>query len=124
MLFENLLKFSFDSLFLSVFQGSDAAAHTIKSHGARVAKNHLHDWLILLLLVVIEVILVSVHPFYRYVGKDMLTDLKFPFKDNTVPVWSVPVSLAFILSSPLFVCFHFLIIFIRCSYSRGKFDLK
>lgn len=91
----------------SRFQGSDAAAHTIKSHGARVAKNHLHDWLILLLLVVIEVILVSVHPFYRYVGKDMLTDLKFPFKDNTVPVWSVPL---YAVILPIFI---FLIVYIR-----------
>ncbi|KAK3036704.1 hypothetical protein RJ639_030528 [Escallonia herrerae] len=64
--------------------------HTIKSHGASVARKHRHDWLILLLLAGIEVILNIIHPFYRFVGKDMMTDLKYPLKDNTVPVWAVP----------------------------------
>lgn len=70
----------------------DPAAHTIQSHGASLARNHLQDWLILLLLVVIEVILFAIHPFYRFVGRDMMEDLKYPMKDNTVPVWAVPVS--------------------------------
>lgn len=52
----------------------------------------MHDWLILLLLVVIEIILFVIHPFHRFVGKDMMEDLKYPMKDNTVPVWAVPVS--------------------------------
>ncbi|KAK3031563.1 hypothetical protein RJ639_036362 [Escallonia herrerae] len=64
--------------------------HTIKSHGASVARKHKHDWLILVLLAGIEVILNIIHPFYRFVGKDMMTDLKYPLKDNTVPVWAVP----------------------------------
>lgn len=67
-------------------------AHTIKSHGARVARSHKHDWLILVLLGVIEIGLNIMHPFYRYVGKDMMTDLSYPLQDNTVPIWSVPVS--------------------------------
>lgn len=66
--------------------------HTIKSHGASVARIHMHDWIILLLLVVIEIVLYIIGPFHRFVGKDMMTDLKYPMKDNTVPVWSVPVS--------------------------------
>ncbi|XP_004135081.1 lipid phosphate phosphatase 2 [Cucumis sativus] len=96
------------------FRELDPAAHTIKSHGAKVAKNHLHDWLILLLLVVIEVVLVSIHPFYRYVGKDTMTDLKFPFKDNTVPVWSVPL---YAVILPILI---FLIVYIR---RRDVYDL-
>ncbi|KAF2322546.1 hypothetical protein GH714_018767 [Hevea brasiliensis] len=68
----------------------DLGAHTIRSHGAKVARNHMHDWLILLLLVVTEIVLYIIHPFYRFVGKDMMEDLKYPFKDNTVPTWSVP----------------------------------
>lgn len=32
-----------------------------------------------------------IHPFYRFVGKDMMTDLKYPMKENTVPFWAVPV---------------------------------
>ncbi|KAL4324028.1 hypothetical protein GQ457_11G005290 [Hibiscus cannabinus] len=66
-------------------------SHTVRSHGAALARTHMHDWLILLLLVVIEVILYIIHPFYRFVGKDMMEDLRYPFKSNTVPVWAVPM---------------------------------
>ncbi|XWS35001.1 hypothetical protein CRYUN_Cryun21dG0087100 [Craigia yunnanensis] len=75
-------------------------AHTIRSHGVKVARTHMHDWLILLLLVVIEVILNVIEPFHRFVGEDMMTDLKYPLKDNTVPFWAVPI-VAIIL--PVFV---------------------
>lgn len=51
----------------------------------------MHDWLIFLFLVVMDIILNAIDPFYRFVGKDMMTDLKYPFKNNTVPVWAVPV---------------------------------
>lgn len=65
--------------------------HTIRSHGARVARSHMHDWLILMLLVVIEIILNVIEPFHRFVGEEMMTDLKYPLQDNTVPLWAVPV---------------------------------
>lgn len=65
-------------------------AHTLKSHGVKVARFHMHDWFILLFLVVLEVILNVIEPFHRFVGKDM-TDLKYPLKGNTVPFWAVPV---------------------------------
>ena len=68
-------------------------AHTLGSHGAKVARIHMHDWLILLLLVVIEVILNLIEPFHRFVGEEMLTDLKYPMKGNTVPFWAVQVCL-------------------------------
>ncbi|KAK2981485.1 hypothetical protein RJ640_021926 [Escallonia rubra] len=71
--------------------------HTLRSHGASVARQHKHDWLILVLLAGIEVILNIIHPFYRFVGKDMMTDLKYPLKDNTVPVWAVPVSVSLLV---------------------------
>lgn len=64
----------------------------MQSHGRKVARFHLHDWLILMLLVVIEIGLNIIHPFYRFVGQDMMTDLKYPMKANTVPIWAVPVS--------------------------------
>lgn len=67
--------------------------HTVRSHGARLARTHMHDWLILLLLVVIEVVLNVIEPFHRFVGQEMMTDLKYPLQDNTVPVWAVPVCL-------------------------------
>ncbi|GLT43514.1 hypothetical protein SLA2020_174560 [Shorea laevis] len=84
----------------------ELGAHTIKTHGATVAWNHMYDWLILLLLVVIEVILLIIHPFYRFIGKDMMTDLKYPMKDNTVPVWAVPLY-AVVLPVFVFLFFYF-----------------
>ncbi|KAL0372656.1 UNVERIFIED_CONTAM: Lipid phosphate phosphatase 1 [Sesamum calycinum] len=79
--------------------------HTIKSHGGRVARNHKHDWLILILLVVIDIILNIIHPFYRFVGQDMMTDLKYPMKDNTVPIWAVPLY-AVLLPIAIFVLYY------------------
>ncbi|XP_022133767.1 lipid phosphate phosphatase 2-like isoform X2 [Momordica charantia] len=66
-------------------------SHTLRSHGVAVARIHMHDWCIVLLLVLTEIILNTIHPFYRFVGKDMMTDLRFPFKENTVPIWAVPI---------------------------------
>ncbi|XP_028757859.1 lipid phosphate phosphatase 2-like isoform X1 [Neltuma alba] len=83
----------------------DPAAHTIKSHGASLARNHLQDWLILLFLLVLEVILYAIHPFYRFVGRDMMEDLKYPMKDNTVPVWAVPLY-AVLLPIAVFLFFY------------------
>ncbi|KAL2542539.1 putative lipid phosphate phosphatase 3 [Abeliophyllum distichum] len=79
--------------------------HTVKSHGATVARTHKHDWLILLLLAVIEVVLYIIHPFYRFVGEPMMTDLKYPMKDNTVPVWAVPLY-AVLLPIAVFLLFY------------------
>ncbi|XP_031122911.1 putative lipid phosphate phosphatase 3, chloroplastic [Ipomoea triloba] len=96
--------------FLHMFQRNPnevelGCQHTLKSHGTTVAKHHRHDWLILLLLVVLDVILNVISPFYRFVGKDMMTDLKYPFKDNTVPIWSVPLY-AGVLPIIIFVLFY------------------
>jgi len=66
-------------------------AHTVRSHGTKVLRFHMHDWLILVLLGVIDIILNVIDPFHRFVGKDMMTDLKYPFKGNTIPFWAVPV---------------------------------
>ncbi|XP_059452873.1 lipid phosphate phosphatase 2-like [Corylus avellana] len=81
------------------------SAYTIKSHGASLARNHSNDWIILVLLAVIEVILNVIRPFHRFVGKDMMTDLKYPLKDNSVPVWAVPMY-AVLLPIAIFVLFY------------------
>ncbi|CBI26967.3 unnamed protein product, partial [Vitis vinifera] len=83
----------------------EPGCHTIKSHGVQVARDHKHDWLILLLLVMLEIILLVIHPFYRFVGKDMMDDLKYPLKDNTVPVWAVPIY-AVLLPIVIFILFY------------------
>ncbi|KAK3036541.1 hypothetical protein RJ639_030982 [Escallonia herrerae] len=80
-------------------------SHTLRSHGITLARTHMHDWLILMLLVVIDVILNVIHPFYRFVGKDMMADLKYPLKSNTVPLWAVPVY-AVLLPMAIFLLFY------------------
>ncbi|XP_027353521.1 lipid phosphate phosphatase 2-like isoform X3 [Abrus precatorius] len=89
-------------------------SHTVSSHGYAVVRTHKHDWLILLLLVLIVIILYIIHPFYRFVGKDMMADLKYPLKSNTVPVWAVPIY-AFLL--PMVI---FLVVYVR---RRDVYDL-
>ncbi|XP_073525514.1 uncharacterized protein [Phyllobates terribilis] len=68
----------------------ELGAHTLRSHGAQVARIHVHDWLILFLLAAIDVGLNAIEPFHRFVGKGMMEDLMYPLKDNTVPFWAVP----------------------------------
>ncbi|XP_026386958.1 putative lipid phosphate phosphatase 3, chloroplastic isoform X2 [Papaver somniferum] len=80
-------------------------SHTLKTHGYKLARTHMHDWLILVLLGVIVLVLNLTHPFYRFVGKDMMTNLKYPLKDNTVPVWAVPIY-AVLLPIIIFVGFY------------------
>ncbi|XP_066363372.1 lipid phosphate phosphatase 2-like isoform X1 [Miscanthus floridulus] len=63
----------------------------LKTHGGKVARLHRFDWAVLLLLVAAEVGLNLIEPFHRFVGEDMLTDLRYPLKSNTVPVWAVPI---------------------------------
>ncbi|KAK6134237.1 hypothetical protein DH2020_032042 [Rehmannia glutinosa] len=82
-------------------------AHTIRSHGAQVARFHMHDWLILMLLVVIEIVLNVIEPFHRFVGEDMMTDLKYPLKDNTIPFWAVPI-IGIILPFTVIIVFYFI----------------
>ncbi|XAR72308.1 Phosphatidate phosphatase [Bertholletia excelsa] len=82
-------------------------AHTIRSHGAQVARIHMHDWLILFLLVVVDVILNLIEPFHRFVGEEMLSDLKYPLKDNTIPFWAVPV-IAILLPLAVILVYYFI----------------
>ncbi|TYH61979.1 hypothetical protein ES332_D07G087200v1 [Gossypium tomentosum] len=81
--FSNIFKYKMDEVQLG--------SHTIRSHGFAIARTHMHDWLILVLLVVIWVVILIIHPFYRFVGKDMMDDLRYPLQSNTVPVWAVPM---------------------------------
>jgi hypothetical protein len=63
----------------------------LKTHGGKVARLHMLDWIVLVLLGAIDVGLNLIEPFHRFVGKDMLDSLLYPLKDNTVPVWAVPI---------------------------------
>uniref|UniRef100_A0A0E0QHZ3 Phosphatidic acid phosphatase type 2/haloperoxidase domain-containing protein n=1 Tax=Oryza rufipogon TaxID=4529 RepID=A0A0E0QHZ3_ORYRU len=65
--------------------------HTIRSHGTNVARLHMYDWIILLFLAVVDGLLNIIEPFHRFVGRDMMTDLRYPLKGNTIPFWAVPL---------------------------------
>ncbi|KAM1298984.1 hypothetical protein ACFX13_026139 [Malus domestica] len=93
-------------VFQNKMQEVELGSHTVRSHGVTVARTHMHDWVILMLLGLIEVILYVIHPFYRFVGKDMMTDLKYPLKSCTVPFWAVPMY-AVALPIAIFVVVYF-----------------
>ncbi|KAM1718104.1 hypothetical protein ACFX11_025858 [Malus domestica] len=93
-------------VFQNKMQEVELGSHTVRSHGVTVARTHIHDWVILMLLGLIEVILYVIHPFYRFVGKDMMTDLKYPLKSCTVPFWAVPMY-AVALPIAIFVVVYF-----------------
>ncbi|CAM8879654.1 unnamed protein product [Rhodiola kirilowii] len=81
-------------------------AHTIQSHGLKVLRVHMHDWLILILLVVIDIILNVIEPFHRFVGVDMMSGLNYPFHEkNTIPFWAVPI-IAGLLPIIVFIVFY------------------
>lgn len=63
----------------------------IRTHGVTVAWTYIYDWLILMLIGILLIIIHLIHPFYRFVGRDTMIDLKYPLKENTVPFWAVPV---------------------------------
>ncbi|XP_030452196.2 lipid phosphate phosphatase 2-like isoform X1 [Syzygium oleosum] len=78
------------------------ASNMMRSSGMMVARTYIYDWLILMVLVVIGSLLHLIHPFYRFVGKDMMTNLKYPLKSNSVPFWAVP-TYALLLPMVIFV---------------------
>jgi hypothetical protein len=64
----------------------------LKTHGAKVARLHMVDWIVLLLLAAVAVALSSIEPFHRFVSKDTMdSSLLYPLKGNTIPIWAVSV---------------------------------
>ncbi|KAF7102394.1 hypothetical protein CFC21_103537 [Triticum aestivum] len=70
---------------------SAAVQPCLRTHGKEVARLHLFDWIVLLLLVATTGALGLVQPFHRFVAQDMMSDLRYPMKGSTVPDWAVPV---------------------------------
>ncbi|KAJ9540840.1 hypothetical protein OSB04_027346 [Centaurea solstitialis] len=87
---------SFYTFLQTSMMESQQATHTVRSHGLAVARIHMHDWLILTLLVALLIILYLIHPFHRYVGQHMMSDVKYPMKDSTIPSWAVPLYAVFL----------------------------
>ncbi|KAJ7943095.1 lipid phosphate phosphatase 2, partial [Quillaja saponaria] len=81
--------------------------HTIRSHGVQVARTHMNDWMILFLLVAIDITLNVIEPFHRFVGEGMMTDLRYPLKENTVPFWAVPL-VAILLPFLVILIYYFI----------------
>ncbi|XP_019459755.1 PREDICTED: probable lipid phosphate phosphatase 4 [Lupinus angustifolius] len=77
----------------------------IQSTGCKLALSHKQDWLILVLLGAIEGVLNIIEPFHRYIGKDMMADLMFPFKEDTIPMWAVPIY-SIVIPIFIFVAFY------------------
>ncbi|PWA35123.1 Phosphatidic acid phosphatase/chloroperoxidase, N-terminal [Artemisia annua] len=76
-------------------------AHTIRSHGAQVARVHMPDWFVLLFLVAIEVILNVIELFHHFVGAEMVDDLRYPLQDITGPLIAISLKeYAYSLLSP------------------------
>ncbi|CAI9110640.1 OLC1v1010701C1 [Oldenlandia corymbosa var. corymbosa] len=90
----------------STMRQGQPGQHTVRTHGAMLARTHIHDWLILMLLFAAVIILNLISPFYRFIGKDMMDDLKYPMKQDTVPAWSVPIYSA-VLPIVIFLFFYF-----------------
>jgi small neutral amino acid transporter SnatA (MarC family) len=65
--------------------------HTVQTHGARLVRKHTYDWVVLVVLATVVVVLHYAPPFTRFVGKDMMNDIRFPVRESTVPAWGVPV---------------------------------
>ncbi|KAL1568385.1 putative lipid phosphate phosphatase 3, chloroplastic [Salvia divinorum] len=106
----NWFSFCSPMSFRNMFQAREneielGGRYTIKSHGRQLARSHKHDWLILILLAAIEITLNIIHPFYRFVGEGMMTDLRYPMKENTVPIWAVPMY-AVLLPIAVFVFYY------------------
>ncbi|KAK4721345.1 hypothetical protein R3W88_011578 [Solanum pinnatisectum] len=116
-LHDSLLNFAFYMRIsrLAMMPEIEFGVHTVRSHGAKVAKKHKCDWLILLVLVAMDGFLNYIQPFNRYTNSKMLEDLKFPFKEHdTIPMWAVPI-FAVILPCTVFLIYY--------HYRRDVYDL-
>ncbi|XP_042387137.1 lipid phosphate phosphatase 2-like [Zingiber officinale] len=87
---------------------------SLRSHGAKLARFHMHDWVILILLAIVDGCLNLIEPFHRFVAQDMMTDFMYPLKKNTVPFWAVPI-LAVLLPFSIILAIYF--------RRRNAFDL-
>ncbi|WOG86441.1 hypothetical protein DCAR_0205646 [Daucus carota subsp. sativus] len=61
------------------------------SHVLKLVRRHRHDWVVLILLGLIDGMLILIEPFHRYLSEEKLTpDIKYPFHHDTIPMWVVP----------------------------------
>eukprot|EP00249_Psilotum_nudum_P004785 c18283_g1_i1 orf=344-1273(+) len=80
-------------------------ADTARAALFRLLRFHLHDWVAIFGLAILDGVLNIIHPFYRYVGKSMIDDYMFPLKKNTIPFEAVPV-IALVIPFVFFVLYY------------------
>lgn len=57
------------------------------SHVLKLVRRHRHDWVVLILLGLIDGMLNLIEPFHRYLSEEMLTpDIKYPFHHVIIPM--------------------------------------
>lgn len=54
-------------------------------------RTHLHDWLILVALIIFYGVLNLIEPYHRYINRFMVASISYPLRNSTVPFWAVPV---------------------------------
>jgi len=94
----------------------------LRTHGKQVARLHLFDWAVLLLLVAMYAVLGLLQPFHRFVAEDMMASLRYPMKDNTVPSWAVPVRC--IYATPHLLKKIICMFWVLCLYISTKLQLQ
>lgn len=85
-------------------------AHTLRSHSVQVDRTHMHDWLIVFLLAVIDTILNVIEPYRQFVWQRMVEDLICPLKGNAIPFWAVLVMIGLVVyyfQNSLYLVQHF-----------------
>lgn len=65
--------------------------NTVRGALYRLLRFHLHDWIVIFGLAILDGVLNIIHPFYRFVGESMIGDYMYPLKPNTVPFQAVPI---------------------------------
>lgn len=71
----------------------DTSGHTDLKLG-KLFLHHWKDWLFVVVLFIMEIVLNVIHPYRRYLGKEMFVtgEYMYPLEKQTVPVAAVPVT--------------------------------
>ncbi|XP_022158499.1 putative lipid phosphate phosphatase 3, chloroplastic [Momordica charantia] len=63
----------------------------VSGGAAAVLKRRRLDWLMVLVLMFMYFGIFKIQPFRRYVGRDMIANVKYPLMGVTIPFWTVPL---------------------------------
>ncbi|KAH7278923.1 hypothetical protein KP509_38G064500 [Ceratopteris richardii] len=63
---------------------------TLRGASYKLLRFHIHDWLAIIGLAILDGVLNLIEPFHRFVGEPMINDYMYPLKSNTIPFQTVP----------------------------------